>query len=307
MIKVSLAAPSEDDVIEAIDETKVVLASATKIKLLIADYLAQPVEDVTYLTPKIKPQWKKTFAAINRSLASLIADIEDDEETAGYDERRAKIQARLFKLEVKVVINNYYTPLLKRSAQLSKTLIPVSYKLVLQELAKLNSAIAIAPRDMTVIEALTKDIENALLRAENVTTEVKWIRSVQRGQAEQIALRYRNGVEKAAQNLTETDISSLTFAEQVSKLESLVNEKINNRRLVQEQDDAKQAVLISALKAQLNAALERAQKPSLGVRSLPTRIEAAIADSETTISGSAASAADNATIVAETPVETNND
>lgn len=264
--------PSEEDVLEAIDETEAVLVSASKIKQLTASYLAQPVEDVAYLTPKIKPQWQKTFASINRSLASLIADIEDDEDTAGYDERRSDIQTRLFKLEVKVVINNHYTPLLKRSAQLSKTLIPESYKLVLQELAKLNSAIAIAPRDMTVINALTKDIENALLRAENVTTEVKWIRSVQRGKAEQIALRYRNAVEKAAQNLVATDISSLTFAEQVNQLETLVNAKINDLRLAEEQEDAKQTVLIDALKAQLNAALERAQQPGLSLKTSPAKV-----------------------------------
>jgi len=268
--------PSEDDVIESIDETEAALASAAKIKTLVAAYLAQPVEDVTYLTPKIKPQWKKSFAAINRSLANLIADIEDDEETTGYDERRAKIQASLFKLEVKVVINTHYTPLLKRSSQLTKSLIPASYKIVQQELAKLNSAIAIAPRDITVIDVLTKDVENALLRAKNVTTEVKWIRSIERSKAEEIALRYRHTVEEIAQNLVSEDISSLTFDEQMSKIESLVNAKINNIQVAEEKSRAEQAVLIDALKAQLNAALARSQQASVGVQSLQTKMEALV-------------------------------
>jgi outer membrane murein-binding lipoprotein Lpp len=247
--------PAESDVIEQIDNTQASLEAAQRIKGLVSQFLAQAMADVEYLSPQIKTQWKNDFAQIKRSISGVIAEIEDEGKTAGLETRRATIQGRLLQLEIKIVKSNVYTPLFKQMGNLNKVLIPQSYLQVKKDLVQLNDTIGLSPRNAELIQKLVAGIDNDLIRARNVSLEVNWINSVNRAKSETIALRYRNALEKMAVNMIGKDISSLSFADQISTLESELNHKSAQVAEVEMKKSTEQTRLISGLRAQLDAVI----------------------------------------------------
>jgi hypothetical protein len=247
--------PSESDVIEQIDNTQASLEAAQRIKGLVSQFLAQAMADVEYLTPQIKAQWKNDFAQIKRSISGVIAEIEDEGKTAGLETRRATIQGRLLQLEIKIVKSNVYTPLFKQMGNLNKVLIPRSYSQVKKDLVQLNDTIGLSPRNAELIQKLVAGIDNDLIRARNVSLEVSWINSVNRAKSETIALRYRNALEQMAVNMIGKDISSLSFADQISTLESELNHKSAQIAEVEMKKSVEHVKLISGLRAQLDAVI----------------------------------------------------
>lgn len=247
--------PSEVKVLKQINRAQASLDSAERIKGLVSEYLTQVTADVNYLSPKIGTQWQKAFGQINSAIADLIQDIEDEGKTSGFETRRANIQGRLLQLEVKIVKNSHYAPLLQQLDQLDKALIPLSFSQIKNDLVVLNDAINLSPRDMDKIKGLVAVVKNDLIRAGNVSTEVNWINSIDRRKSETIALRYRNALEKLAINLVDKDISGLSFNNQIISLENEINQKLVQMAASEEQKHAEQQQLIHELRAQLDAAL----------------------------------------------------
>lgn len=247
--------PSEVKVLKQINRTQASLDNAQRIKGLVSEYLAQVMVDVDYLSPQIGTQWNKNFTQINSAIADLIADIEDEGKTSGFETRRANIQGRLLQLEVKIVKSTHYTPLFQQWGQLDKALIPLSYLQVKKDLAVLNDAINLSPRNLEKIKDLDAVVENDLTRAKNVSVEVNWINSIDRRKSETIALRYRNALEKLAANLVGKDISSLSFSNQITTLENELDQKLAQITASEEQKYAEQQQLIHELRSQLDAAL----------------------------------------------------
>ncbi|MFT5881479.1 MAG: hypothetical protein ACI86X_002621, partial [Moritella sp.] len=262
--------PAESDVIEQIDNTQASLEAAQRIKGLVSQFLAQAMADVKYLSPQIKTQWKNDFAQINRSISGVIAEIEDEGKTAGLETRRATIQGRLLQLEIKIVKSNVYTPLFKQMGRLNKVLIPQSYSQVKKDLVQLNDTIGLTPRNAELIQTLVAGIDNDLIRAVNVSLEVNWINSVSRAKSETIALRYRNALEKMAVNMVGKDVSSLSFSDQISTLESELNHKSSQVADVEMKKSAEQARLISVLRAQLDATIAASKSAAAQV---PVNVE----------------------------------
>ncbi len=277
--------PSESDVIEQIDNTQASLEAAQRIKGLVSQFLAQAMADVEYLSPQITAQWQNDFAQINRSISAVIAEIEDEGKTAGLETRRANIQGRLLQLEIKIVKSNVYMPLFKQMGNLNKVLIPQSYSQVKKDLVQLNDTIGLSPRNAELIQKLVAGVDNDLIRARNVSLEVNWINSVNRAKSETIALRYRNALEKMAVNMIGKDISSLSFADQISTLESELNHKSAQIAAVEMKKSAEQARLISALRKQLDATIaaskSAAAQVTVNVEPAPVLVSAPVPVTET--------------------------
>jgi len=182
--------------------------------------------DVAYLTPKIQMQWQGELKKINNTIIDVIADIEDEGNTSGFETRRANIQVRVLKLEIKMVKNTHFTPLLGQMQKLDQDLIPKSYAQVKASLVKLNDSISLNPRNMAVINNLVSVVESDLSRAKNVSMEVNWINSIEPEDHEDIALRYRNAFEKISLSIIEKDISSLSYNQQMVRFESEINDKL---------------------------------------------------------------------------------
>jgi len=235
--------PSESKVVDKIETAQEALDKAVRIKILVSDFLVQQLADIVYLTPKVHGQWQSELNNINDSMADLIADIEDDDETDGYEKRSAKLQARLLQLEIRIVKSNYYTPLVKKMKKLDQDLIPQTYAQIQQSIQQLNDAIAQAPRAQNTIDNIITQVEDDLRRAKNVTVEVNWINSIDRSDSEKIALNYRHAVANVALRLFNKDISSLSYAEQVVILE----QELDNKQLEQAVSNDTQTVITAEL------------------------------------------------------------
>ncbi|CED61853.1 Putative uncharacterized protein [Moritella viscosa] len=222
--------PSESKVIDKIEDAQTSLDKAVRIKQLVSVFLAQQLADIEYLSPQVHGQWQNSLNDINESTADLIADIEDDDSTDGYEKRSMAVQARLLKLEIRIVKSNYYTPLVKKMKKMDQDLIPQTYAQIQQSVQQLNDAIMLAPRNQDIIENIVTKVEDDLRRANNVTTEVKWINSVDRSDSEMIALRYRDAIATAAFNLFSEDISSLTYVEQIAYFHDALHNKFEQQQ-----------------------------------------------------------------------------
>ncbi|KXO07380.1 ATPase involved in DNA repair [Moritella sp. JT01] len=243
--------PSESKVIDKIEEAQAALDKAVRIKQLVSVFLAQQLADIEYLSPQVHGQWQNALNDINESTADLIADIEDDDSTDGYEKRSTAVQARLLQLEIRIVKSNYYTPLVKKMKKMDQNLIPQTYAQIQQSVQQLNDAIVLAPRKQHIIENIVTKVEDDLRRANNVTTEVKWINSVDRSDGEKIALRYRDAIATVAFNLFSEDISSLTYVEQITYF----NDALHNKLEQQQARNDEQAQLIITLTEKVKTAL----------------------------------------------------
>ncbi|PKH06094.1 hypothetical protein [Moritella sp. Urea-trap-13] len=236
--------PTESEVLTQIDNTQASLDKARRIKGLVSNYLAKSLADADYLSSKIQTQWQSELKNINNSINDIIEDIEDEGKTSGFETRRANIQARMLKLEIKMVKSTHYAPLLALSQKVDQDLIPKSYAQVKGALVKLNDSINLAPRNSEVINNLVSTVESDLTRASNVSAEVSWINSIDSDDSENIALRYRNAFEKLSLSVIEQDVSSLSYAQQMTRFESDINDQL-----------AEQATEINGLKAKLATAV----------------------------------------------------
>lgn len=243
--------PSESKVIDKIEVAQEALDNAVRIKALVSTYLVQQLADIRYLAPKVHGQWQNELDDINESTADLIADIEDDDATDGYDKRSAAVQSRLLQLEIRIVKSDYYTPLVKKMKRLDQDLIPQTYAQIQQSIQQLNDAIILAPRDQHIIDTIVVKVENDLRRANNVTAEVNWINSVDRSDSEKIALRYRDAIATVAFDLFAEDISSLTYIEQIAYFDNALRHKLTQQQALNEE----QAQLLIPLAQQVQDAL----------------------------------------------------
>jgi len=243
--------PSESKVIDKIEAAQEALDNAVRIKALVSAYLAQQLADMSYLAPQVHGQWQSELNNINDSMADLIADIEDDDETDGYDEQSAEVQARLLQLEIRIVKSNFYTPLVKKMKKMDQDLIPQTYAQIQQSVQQLNDAIVQAPRDRHAIDMIVVKVENDLRRADNVTTEVNWINSIDRSDSEKIALRYRDAIATVAVDLFSEDISSLSYVEQITYFNNALRTKLNQQQTLNDE----QAQLLIPLTEKVRDAL----------------------------------------------------
>lgn len=243
--------PSESKVLDKIEEAQAALDNAVRIKILVSEFLMQQLADIDYLSPQIHGQWQNELHDISESTAELIADIEDDDSTDGYEKRSAIVQNRLLQLEIRMVKSNFYTPLVKQMQQLDQDLIPVTYAQLQQGIAALNDAIVLAPRNQHSIDTVIAKVEDDLRRADNVTMEVNWINSIERSKSEKIALRYRDAIATVALNLFAEDISSLTYIEQIAYFDNVLRHKLSQQQALNDE----QAQLITTLTEKLKDAL----------------------------------------------------
>jgi hypothetical protein len=243
--------PSESKVTDKIEEAQEALDNAVRIKLLVSEFLTQQLADIDYLSPHVHGQWQNELDDIYESTADLIADIEDDESTDGYEKSSAKIQARLLQLEIRIVKSSFYTPLVKKMKKLDQDLIPQTYAQIQQRITQLNDAIVLAPRERPVIDRIIAKVEDDLRRANNVRTEVNWIKSVDRSDSEKIALRYRDAIATVAFNLFAKDISSLTYIEQIAYFDNALRHKLDQQKVLNDE----QAELIISLTEKVKGAL----------------------------------------------------
>lgn len=243
--------PSESKVLDKIEEAQAALDNAVRIKILVSEFLMQQLADIDYLSPQVHGQWQNELHDISESTAELIADIEDDDSTDGYEKRSAIVQNRLLQLEIRMVKSNFYTPLVKQMQQLDQDLIPVTYAQLQQGIAALNDAIVLAPRNQHSIDTVIAKVEDDLRRADNVTMEVNWINSIERSKSEKIALRYRDAIATVALNLFAEDISSLTYIEQIAYFDNVLRHKLSQQQALNDE----QAQLITTLKEKLKDAL----------------------------------------------------
>ncbi|MDX2320114.1 MAG: hypothetical protein QNK26_05885 [Moritella sp.] len=243
--------PSESKVIAKIEQAQEALDNAARIKLLVSEFLALQLADIEYLTPQVHGQWRSALTDINDTMADLIADIEDDNSTDDYAKESAAIQARLLQLEIRIVKSNYYNPLVTKMKKLDQDLIPQTYLQIQLSIKQLNDAIIVAPRAQTVIDKMVAKVEDDLRRANNVTAEVNWIKSIDRSESEKIALRYRDSIATVAFNLFATDISSLSYVEQVTYFEDAVQNKLSQQQLFNDE----QAQLIISLAEKVKSAV----------------------------------------------------
>ena len=221
--------PTESEVLTKIDKTQTSLDKARRIKGLVSQYLAQPMADAAYLSPKIQMQWQGELKKINNAIINVIADIEDEGNTSGFETRRSNIQARILTLEIKMVKSTHYAPLLAQMKKVDQNLIPKSYAQVKSALVKLNDSINLAPRNSEMINSLVSVVESDLARANNISAEVNWINSIDSEHGEDIALRYRNAFEKLSLSVIEQDISSLSYSQQMIRFESEINGKLTEQ------------------------------------------------------------------------------
>lgn len=243
--------PSESKVTDKIEEAQEALDSAVRIKTLVSVFLTQQLADINYLSPLVHGQWQNQLNDIHESTADLIEDIEDDESTEGYEKSSAKIQARLLQLEIRIVKSNFYTPLIQKMKKLDKKLIPETYAQIQQRIVQLKDAIELAPRDQAILDVIIAHVEDDLRRANNVTTEVNWINSIDSSESEKIALRYRDAIATVAFDLFAKDISSLTYIEQIAYFDNALRHKLNQQKVLNDE----QAELIISLTEKVKGAL----------------------------------------------------
>jgi len=244
--------PSESEVITLIEKTQASLDKALRIKDLVSQYLAQPMADVAYLSPKIQMQWQGELTKINNTIIDVITDIEDEGNTSGFETRRANIQVRILKLEIKMVKRTHYAPLLGQMQKLDQDLIPKSYAQVKEALVKLNDSISLNPRNSEVINNLVSVAESGLARAKSVSMEVNWINSIDSDNSENIALHYRNAFEKLSLSIIEKDVSSHSYAQQMVRFESEINYKLEEQTTVINGLTEKLAIAMSAVNTAQN-------------------------------------------------------
>lgn len=251
--------PSESKVTDKIEEAQEALDNAVRIKLLVSDFLMQQLADMDYLAPHVHGQWQNELDDIHESTADLIEDIEDDESTDGYEKSSAKIQDRLLQLEIRIVKSNFYTPLVQKMKKLDQSLIPQTYAQIQQRIAQLKNAIEFAPREQPILDTIIAKVEDDLRRADNVTTEVNWIKSVDRSDSEKIALRYRDAIATVAFKLFAKDISSLTYIEQITYFDNALRHKLNQQKVLNDE----QAELIISLTEKVKGALVETETDAL--------------------------------------------
>ncbi|GIC76274.1 hypothetical protein [Moritella sp. F3] len=250
--------PSESKVTDKIEEAQEALDNAVRIKTLVSVFLTQQLADMNYLSPLVHGQWQNELDDIYESTADLIEDIEDDESTDGYEKSSAKIQARLLQLEIRIVKSNLYTPLVKKMKKLDQDLIPETYAQIQQRIVQLKDAIEFSPREQHILDAIIVKVEDDLRRANNVTTEVNWINSVDRSESEKIALRYRDAIATVAFKLFSKDISSLTYIEQIAYFDNALRNKLHQQKVLNDE----QAELIISLTEKVKGALVETETES---------------------------------------------
>jgi len=211
--------PSETTVLTSIKEVSDKLKQAQNTKNQVLTFLAKPLADIEYLTPKINDEWKKEFASINQDLNQLIDTIDAGYTVEKQQNSRKRLQTKIHDLEINIVTANYYSPLKQQFSHLNRQLIPQSYNAVSQGLQQLNGVIAASPRDTAALTAAANAVKNDIQSAEHVTTDVKWINNLDKKQREEIVLQYRASIEKLGHKFLDQDLSNLSYKAQVSTFE----------------------------------------------------------------------------------------
>lgn len=219
--------PSEKEVMEKINAVQDILSKAERTKGLILNYLKQPMADIAYISPFITKKWEVSFKKINISIIQIIYKLEKAGNTGGLENDRASLQANILKLEIKIALEKYYTPLQKQIVQSDKLFIPITYAQLMSELLKLKDTIQLEPRNDVLIIKMTATVKDSLLRATNVAAEVSWIKNIPNTKQENIALRYRDALNNTYKILFDEDISMLTYEEQMQHLQNSVTDKIS--------------------------------------------------------------------------------
>jgi len=227
--------PSESKVLSYISQTQMSVDKAKQHAKIVSDFLKQPVDDITFITPKINDIWQREFQGINRSLNALIRDLEKNNNLQRHTNSKEKLQARISNLEVKIIIAEVYTPLKRQVETLNDNLIPISYAKTSQALAVLNSQIAASPRDTKVIKILAEKVQQDLLRSQHVSKDVDWINRLSSSQREKAVLHYRNSLEKLSKKLFETDTSTLSFSGQIKELEAMFSSQLVTKKVIIDQ------------------------------------------------------------------------
>lgn len=219
--------PSEETVLSSIAEVSNELIKAQETKHEVITFLAQPLADIEYLTPKIDTVWQSDFNKINRNLSKLINNIEKKYAVSRQENDRDKLQRKIQDLEINIVTAEYYSPLEKQFDQLNKQLIPQSYNHVLQGLRELNNVIMTTPRDSTALIKVTNMVTNRIQSAEHITTDVTWINNLNKRQREKIVLHYRATLESLGLKFLDQDLSNLSYKAQVKTFELALSAKLD--------------------------------------------------------------------------------
>lgn len=217
--------PSESSVLASIAEVSDELRLAQGTKNKVTTFLAKPLADIEYLTPKIDEQRKRELAGINKDLTQLINMVEKDYAQPRQDAYRDKLQKRIHTLEIDIVTAEYYSPLEAQFNQLNQRLIPQSYNNVLQGLQQLDNTIISEPRNKNELESAAKLVEKDIKSAEHVTTDVNWINTLNKSQREKIVLNYRSTLEGLGHKFIGKDLSALSYKEQAQTLNLALSAK----------------------------------------------------------------------------------
>ena len=218
--------PSESTVLEDIAEVSDALIKAQKTKAQVTAFLAKPLADIEYLTPKIDNVWQRDFAIINQDLNKIINMIEDDYLVSRQELERDKLQKKISVLEINIVTADYYSPLEDQFNLLNQQLIPQSYNNVSQGLQQLNGIIVTTPRNTSSLTTTASLVKNEIQRAEHVTTDVNWINGLDIKQREQVVLRYRATLEGLGTKFIGQDLSNLSYKAQVQTFELALTAKL---------------------------------------------------------------------------------
>jgi len=218
--------PSESTVLEGIAEVSDALIKAQRTKAQVTLFLAQPLADIEYLTPKIDNVWQRDFAIITQDLNHIINMIEDDYLVSRQELERDKLQEKIKALEINIVTANYYSPLEDKFNLLNQQLIPQSYHNVSQGLQQLNSIIVTTPRDTASLTTTASLVKNEIQRAQHVTTDVNWINGLDIKQREQVVLRYRATLEGLGTKFIGQNLSNLSYKAQVQTFELALTAKL---------------------------------------------------------------------------------
>ncbi len=218
--------PSESTVLEDIAEVSDALIKAQKTKAQVTAFLAKPLADIEYLTPKIDNVWQRDFAIINQDLNKIINMIEDDYLVSRQELERDKLQKKISDLEINIVTADYYSPLEDQFNLLNQQLIPQSYNNVSQGLQQLNGIIVTTPRNTSSLTTTASLVKNEIQRAEHVTTDVNWINGLDIKQREQVVLRYRATLEGLGTKFIGQDLSNLSYKAQVQTFELALTAKL---------------------------------------------------------------------------------
>lgn len=218
--------PSESAVFASITEISNKLIQAQKIKQQISTFLAQPLADIAYLTPKINDQWQSDFNNINQDVNQIINDLENDYAASAQNNQRYKLQKKIHALEINIVMADYYAPLARQFEQLDQWVIPQSYNEVLADLEKLDDIITTSPRDMATIDQAAMLVKKAIQSAQHVTADVNWINNLDKIQREDIVLQYRTTLESLGLKFIDQDLSDLSSKAQVQAFELGLSTKL---------------------------------------------------------------------------------